>query len=41
MSILQLTFQAVLAQNLIETKDYKFHKRKATNELTGQAIDDI
>jgi hypothetical protein len=41
MSITQLAFQAVVAQNLIETNDYKVHNFEVTNELTGETIDII
>jgi hypothetical protein len=41
MSITQLAFQAVVAQNLIEENDYKVHNLEGTNELTGKTIDDI
>jgi hypothetical protein len=41
MSITQLTFQAVVAQNLIEENDYKIHNLEVTNELIGKTIDDI
>ena len=41
MSITQLSFQAVVAQNLIEENDYKVHNLEVTNELTGKTIDDI
>jgi oligoendopeptidase F len=41
MSITQLAFQAVVAQNLIEENEYKVHNLEVTNELTGKTIDDI
>jgi hypothetical protein len=41
MSITQLAFPAVLAQNLIEDNDYKVHNLELTNKLTGKTIDDI
>jgi oligoendopeptidase F len=41
MSITQLAFQAVIAQNLIEENDYKVHNLEVTNELTGKTIDNI
>jgi hypothetical protein len=41
MSITQLAFQAVVAQNLIEENDYKVHNLKVTHELTNKTIDDI
>jgi hypothetical protein len=41
MSITQLSFQAVVAQNLIEENDNKVHNLEVTNELTGKTIDDI
>jgi hypothetical protein len=41
MSIKQLAFQAVVAQNFIEENDYKVHNLEVTNELTGKTIDDI
>jgi hypothetical protein len=41
MSITQLAFQAVVAQNLIEENDYKVHNLKVTNELTRKTIGDI
>jgi hypothetical protein len=41
MSITQLSFQAVVDQNLIETNDYKVHNHEVAKELTGKTIDDI
>jgi hypothetical protein len=41
MSITQLAFQAVVAQKLIETNDYKVHNLNDKNELIGKTIDDI
>jgi hypothetical protein len=41
LSIIQLAFQAVEAQNLIEENDYNVHNLEVTNELTGKTIDDI
>jgi hypothetical protein len=41
MSITKLTFQAVVAQNLIKTNDYKVHNLNVTNELIVKTIDDI
>jgi hypothetical protein len=41
LSIAQLAFQAVVAQNLIEDNDYKVHDLEVTNELTRKTIDDI
>jgi hypothetical protein len=41
MSIIQLAFQSVVAQNLLEENDYKVHNLEVTNELTGKTIDDI
>jgi hypothetical protein len=41
MSITQLEFQAIVAQNLINDNDFKVHNLEVTNELTGKTIDNI